>query len=281
MDKERKSMAELDPEELARIRRVTLEEETSEDTEGAKSRRARQSASRRSRKRGSARGKSRGGSGVPLGGLFLALMLGIGAGLSGGYYMWGYEKPYVVDLKAVEVPSWVEQNFIRKNIFSRPDVTIQRVNNIVIHYVANPGSTARGNRDYFDSLADQDPQAGGTSSSSHFVVGLDGEVIQCMPVDEMAYANSPRNSDTISIENCHPDETGAFTQATYDSLVKLTACLCDQLDLTSKDVIRHYDVNGKECPKYYVDHEEEWEQFKQDVDQAVKSRAWENGPEGA
>ena len=34
MDKERKSMAELDPEELARIRRVTLEEETSEDTEG-------------------------------------------------------------------------------------------------------------------------------------------------------------------------------------------------------------------------------------------------------
>ena len=48
MDKERKSMAELDPEELARIRRVTLEEGTSEDTEGAKSRRARQSASRRS-----------------------------------------------------------------------------------------------------------------------------------------------------------------------------------------------------------------------------------------
>ena len=40
--------------------------------------------------------------------------------------MWGYEKPYMVDLKAVEVPSWVEQDFIRKNIFSRPDVTITR-----------------------------------------------------------------------------------------------------------------------------------------------------------
>ena len=64
--------------------------------------------------------------------------------------MWGYEKPYMVDLKAVEVPSWVEQDFIRKNIFSRPDVTITRVNNIVIHYVANPGSTARSTRDYFE-----------------------------------------------------------------------------------------------------------------------------------
>ena len=190
--------------------------------------------------------------------------------------MWGYEKPYMVDLKAVEVPSWVEQDFIRKNIFSRPDVTITRVNNIVIHYVANPGSTARSNRDYFDSLADQDPEAGGTSSSSHFVVGLDGEVIQCIPVDEMAYANSPRNSDTISIENCHPDETGEFTQATYDSLVKLTACLCDQMDLTSADVIRHYDVNEKECPKYFVDHEYAWQQFREDVDQAIADKSWED-----
>ena len=208
--------------------------------------------------------------------VFLALMLGIGAGLSGGYYMWGYEKPYMVDLKAVEVPSWVEQDFIRKNIFSRPDVTITRVNNIVIHYVANPGSSARSNRDYFDSLADQDPEAGGTSSSSHFVVGLDGEVIQCIPVDEMAYANSPRNSDTISIENCHPDETGEFTQATYESLVKLTACLCDQMDLTSADVIRHYDVNEKECPKYFVDHEDAWQQFREDVDQAMADKSWED-----
>ena len=30
---------------------------------------------------------------------------------------------------------------------------------------------------------------------------------------------------TISIETCHPDETGKYTEATYDSLVKLTAAL--------------------------------------------------------
>ena len=206
--------------------------------------------------------------------LILAFLLGAGAGLGGGWARWGYEPAYTVDLKAVEIPKWVEQDFLRKNLFSRPDVTMNRVNNIVIHYVANPGSTARQNRDYFDSLADQDPQTGGTSASAHFVVGLDGEVIQCIPVDEMAYAAAPRNADTISIETCHPDESGKFNDATYESLVKLTAALCSQLKLTQKDLLRHYDVNGKLCPKYYVEHEDAWEQFQKDVGEALAKKTW-------
>ena len=144
---------------------------------------------------------SRGGKkrkGVPFMALLLVLILGVGAGLGGGYYLWGWERPYTIDLKAVEVPEWVKQEFIRKNIFSRPDVSRKRINNIVIHYVANPGSTAKNNRDYFDSLADQDQQKSGTSTSSHFVVGLEGEVIQCIPITEIAYGNAPRNDDTIS-----------------------------------------------------------------------------------
>lgn len=212
---------------------------------------------------------------VSLPALFLALAVGFGAGGASGWLMWGWEKPYTVDLKAVEVPGWVKQDFIRKNIFSRPDVSLRRVDQIVIHYVANPGSSAQNNRDYFDSLADQDPQKGGTSASAHFVVGLEGEVIQCIPVTEMAYAAAPRNDSTISIENCHPDDTGKFTQETYDSLVKLTASLCSQLKLTQEDVIRHYDVSGKNCPKYYVEHQEEWEQFLKDVEKAIKEKSWD------
>lgn len=107
---------------------------------------------------GSGERRNRSGKGVSFLTLLLVLVLGAGAGLGGGYYLWGWERPYTVDLKAVEVPDYVEQDFIRKNIFSRPDVGRQKVDKIVIHYVANPGSTARNNRDYFDSLADQDPQ---------------------------------------------------------------------------------------------------------------------------
>ena len=166
----------------------------------------------------------------PMAAVFMAMMIGILSGLGSGYYIWGREPENTVDLKAVEVPDWVQQDFLRKNIFSRPDVTRKQVKNIVIHYVGNPGTSAKATRNYFDGLADQDAQKEGVSSSSHFVVGLDGEVIQCIPIDETAYANAPRNDDTISIEVCHPDETGKFNDASYESVVKLTAWLCRQQD---------------------------------------------------
>lgn len=200
----------------------------------------------------------------------LAFVLGSLAGFGGGYLRWGHEKPYTVDLKSIKAPDWIDQVFIRKNIFSRPDVSLKRIRNIVIHYVGNPGTSAQANRNYFDSLADQDPQSGGSSSSAHFIVGLDGEILQCIPVSEMAYANAPRNNDTIAVETCHPDETGKYNQETYDSLVKLTAWLCLELELSPNDVIRHYDVSEKGCPKYFVDNEDAWKQFKKDVKEALK-----------
>ena len=68
---------------------------------------------------------------------------------------------------------------------------------------------------------------------------------------------------------CHPDDTGAFNTVTYQSMVQLTAWLCNRFGLTSQDVIRHYDVTGKICPKYFVEHEDAWEQFKADVQQQI------------
>ena len=81
----------------------------------------------------------------------------------------------------------------------------------------------------------------------------------------MAYASNSRNNDTIAIEVCHPDETGKFTDKTYDSLVNLVAWLCGEYNLKKEDIIRHYDVTGKNCPKYYVEHEDAWNTFKDDV----------------
>ena len=61
---------------------------------------------------------------------------------------------------------------------------------------------------------------------------------------------------------CHADETGEFSAETMASLLRLTAWLCEEFDLAPADVIRHYDVTGKICPKYYVDHPEAWEDFR-------------------
>lgn len=152
------------------------------------------------------------------------------------------------------------------NEYSRPGIPLEEIKGIVIHYTANPGSTAQNNRDYFEGLKDSHE----TKVSSHFVVGIEGEIIQCIPSSEIAYASNSRNSDTLSIECCHTDETGKFTEATYTSLVRLTGWLCYRFNLTSQDVIRHYDVTGKICPKYFVDHPAAWEQFKADVGEQIK-----------
>lgn len=159
------------------------------------------------------------------------------------------------------VPDWVNVQLITVDGHSRRGVRLEEINDIVVHYVGNPGTTAQQNRNYFD----------GTEStvSSHFVVGLDGEIIQCLPLDEKSSATSERNRDTISIEVCHPDESGRFTEATYASLVRLTAWLCDTYGLSIEHVIRHYDTCGKECPLYFVEHEDAWERFKSDVDASI------------
>ena len=164
----------------------------------------------------------------------------------------------------VKVPEYVKVDLLTPNKYSRPQTPLEKVNGIVVHYVANPCSTALENRNYFEGLKDQTGSKT-TSASSHFVIGLEGEVVQCIPLDEIAYASNNRNSDTISIECCHPDETGKFNEATYDSAVKLSAWLCVRFGLTSENVIRHYDVTGKNCPKYYVENPDAWIQMKSDI----------------
>ena len=155
------------------------------------------------------------------------------------------------------------------NEYSRPGIPLEQVNGLVIHYTANPGTSAKDNRDYFEGLKNSHV----TKASSHFIIGLDGEIVQCIPCNEWAYASNERNEDTISIECCIPDESGEFTRQTYDSLVELVSWLCFRYSLTEEDLLRHYDITGKNCPKYYVEHEDAWNTFREDVKIYMEKKA--------
>ncbi len=152
-------------------------------------------------------------------------------------------------------------NLLEPNPYSRSQEALGKVTGVVVHYTANPGTDAEANRNYFNNLA----KTKKTYASSHFIIDLDGTIIQCIPLTEVAYASNQRNVDTIAIECCHPRRGGKFTPETYQSLVALTAWLCGEYGLSQEDVIRHYDVSGKDCPKYYVQHEDKWQEFRQDV----------------
>lgn len=156
----------------------------------------------------------------------------------------------------------MEENFLTPNEYSRPGEALSTVKNVFVHYTANPGTSAAQNRNYFEQQKDSHEN----SVSAHFVIGCEGEIIQCVPLNEIAYAVAGRNYDSVSIECCHKTEDGSFTRETYDSLIGLLAWLTDVYDLDSEDILRHYDSNGKLCPLYYTEHPEAWEQLKEDVE---------------
>ncbi len=153
----------------------------------------------------------------------------------------------------------ISEEFLTVNEYSRPGIALTTTPQyIVIHYTANPGSTAHANRNYFENLKD----TGQTYASAQFVIGLEGEIVQCVPCNEIAYCSNSYNEFCVSIEMCHPDDTGNFNDATYNNCVYLVAQLMNYYHLDMDHLIRHYDVTGKNCPKYFVEHEDRWEVFK-------------------
>ena len=124
---------------------------------------------------------------------------------------------------------------------------------IILHYIGNPGTTARQNASYFAHVNSQ--------TSVHYIVD-DGEIIEIIPPDQKSYGTSSRehNERGIQIEMCHPDASGKVSEATLTNVVWLCRELMKRYGIT--EIIRHYDVTGKKCPLWYVNHPEEWEALK-------------------
>jgi N-acetylmuramoyl-L-alanine amidase len=179
----------------------------------------------------------------------------------------------------------IDRKLLSVNPFSRPGRKLARVEGIVIHWVGNAGTSALQTRNYFEGLKAQsldNPKA--VFASAHFAVGLRGEIVQCLPADEMAYHVGAKtytpeaisrfghypNTCAIGIELCHPAWDGKFTPETWMAAVELTARLlkCFGLD-PAADIWTHHAVTGKECPKYFVEHPEAFERFRLDVDKAM------------
>ena len=158
------------------------------------------------------------------------------------------------------------QALLTKNQFSRPG-GLNKPEKIVIHYIGNPNTSAQANRNYFNNLA----KTKATYASSQYIIGLKGEILLCVPENEVAYhaAHSYTNSHSIGIECCHPTSDGKFNSDTYNSLIELCVDICKRYKLNPKtDIIRHYDVpNGryKKCPLYYVNNKSAWTKLINDI----------------
>lgn len=157
----------------------------------------------------------------------------------------------------------IEEKLLTINPYSRSGEKQNQIQKIVVHWVGNANSSAVANRNYFENLKNTHS----TSASSHYIIGLNGEIIRCIPENEVAFHSGSysMNRKSIGIEDCHPDWDGKFNDNTYNSLVELCVDICKRYNLNVNDIIRHYDVTGKECPRYYVRNERAWITLKNDV----------------
>ena len=165
----------------------------------------------------------------------------------------------------------IEERLLTINPYSRSGEQQGNIDYIVVHWVGNANTSAIANRNYFENLKTTHT----TSASSHYIIGLEGEIIRCIPDNEVAFHSGSysMNRKSIGIEDCHPDWEGKFNEKTYNSLVELCADLCIRYGIDINHVIRHYDVTGKCCPKYYVENPNAWQQFKQDVYNKIQGGA--------
>lgn len=137
---------------------------------------------------------------------------------------------------------------------------ISSIKYIVIHYTAGDGDTDENNAKYFNRTV--------TQTSAHYFVDSDS-ITQTVPDNYVAWAvggkkynnNGGRlfekcvNNNSISIELCDDVKNGVIypSAKTIQNALELTALLMKKYKVPKENVIRHYDVNGKPCPKYWVD----------------------------
>lgn len=146
---------------------------------------------------------------------------------------------------------------------------------IVWHYTANDGDSAANNGKYFANNI--------VSASAHYFVD-DDFVTQSVPDDYIAwsvggarysnykttggatYYNKCTNANSINIELCDTVKDGIYaaSEKTLANAIGLTRSLMQTYQIPIENVIRHFDVTGKNCPAYYVDNAK-WNEVKEKI----------------
>ena len=138
------------------------------------------------------------------------------------------------------------------------------------HHTMDNGKPASITIHWTGPLPDQSPEQvrdywikSNGEPSAHFII-KDSKVLQCWPINKAAWHCGCRqgNYSSIGIEVIPEDKEGKFSKLSIKSLRDLIATLpCDL------PIVRHYDWSGKECPKYYLDHNR-WEQLLEEIKRA-------------
>lgn len=162
--------------------------------------------------------------------------------------------------------------------------SLNSIKYIVIHYTANDGDTAIGNAKYFAN--------GSRGASAHYFVDSkniihsvkDGYVAwsvggskysDCTKTGGGKFYGKCTNNNSINIELCDDVKNGSIypTEAAISNAIDLVRSLMKKYNISSNNVIRHFDVNGKRCPAYWCGDSQKnakWQEFKNKISEEEK-----------
>ena len=161
---------------------------------------------------------------------------------------------------------------IKRNITTQNfnNGSINRIKYIVVHFTANNGDTAYGNTNYSKSYR---------GASAHYFVD-ENNIYQSVEDKNVAwhcgakkYKHSTcRNSNSLGVELCsRKDSKGNyyFMDKTVDNAVELVKMLMAKYNVPIANILRHYDVTGKNCPEPFVRDVKAWKNFKDRLEEKV------------
>ena len=177
----------------------------------------------------------------------------------------------------VKKPTMIK-SFITKNKYSRPGSKRSKTTKIAWHFTGQHDVSAKNTVSYFSNVVANGYKVNGRYiyASSHYVMGLEGEIYYIVPMEEIAYTTNSANYYSIGIECATTGSNDHYSDKEYVSMVKLGAWLAEYYGLDPRtDFIRHYDVTKKVCPRYFVNHSDKWKQFKTDCYNYMKGKLTE------
>ena len=140
----------------------------------------------------------------------------------------------------------------------------QTIQYIVIHYTSNKGDTAKNNADYFAREV--------TKTSAHYFVDENSVWQSVLDTDTAWHCGAKtykhkycRNTNSLGIEICMNDKDGNIRLNSIVNAIKLTKMLMEKYNISIDNIIRHYDVTGKDCPRPMIENEDLWSSFKQSL----------------
>lgn len=166
----------------------------------------------------------------------------------------------------VQKPEMIEK-FMKINKYGRPGTKRRRTTKIAFHFTGQHDVSAKNTVSYFSNVVANGYRVNGRYiyASSHLVVGLQGELYYIVPFNEIAYTTNSANAYSIGVECATTGADDHYTDEEYKTMVKTGAWLAQTYKLDPRvDFIRHYDVTGKICPRYFVNNVKAWKQFKLD-----------------